>query len=227
MGMMRLPRASALNAVFASSLPSTQIVLPIRIFRRFVSCPSSLTSSLSTHMIHPADALPSSSSIQSMQLNLTFYWYRYSTFCMHGEFPLISLTFVLSRYCAYLLFMCFLVLWQPPFTQYCFGIATLVICDHEKLFPSAVRSLPIGIWAHLVSILCGIAECLFFPVCLCPFYLPSFPFGFFFVSLYSSLHIMGAAGLLCYPSVCQPTKQAASTLPTSTSCSMWGSLSFQ
>ena len=41
MGMMRQPRASTLKAVFASSLPSTCIVLPIRLFYRFVGCPSS------------------------------------------------------------------------------------------------------------------------------------------------------------------------------------------
>ena len=59
MGMIRQPRNSALNAVFASSLLPTRIVLPIRIFRRFVSWPSSSTSLLIAHMIHLADALPS------------------------------------------------------------------------------------------------------------------------------------------------------------------------
>ena len=61
MGMTRQPKASALNAVFAYCLPSTRIGLPIRIFRHFVSCPSLSTSLLIAHMIHPADALPSSS----------------------------------------------------------------------------------------------------------------------------------------------------------------------
>ena len=61
MGIMRHPRASTLNAVFASNLPSTCIVLPIKIFGRLVNCPSSSISSLIVHSSYPADALPSSS----------------------------------------------------------------------------------------------------------------------------------------------------------------------
>ena len=59
--MMRQLRASALNAVFASSLPSTSIVPPIRVFRCFVSCPSSSRSSLIVQINQPTDALSSSS----------------------------------------------------------------------------------------------------------------------------------------------------------------------
>ena len=61
MGIMRHPRASALNAVFASNLPSTCIVLPIKKNRRLVNCPSSLILLLIVRISHPTDALPSSS----------------------------------------------------------------------------------------------------------------------------------------------------------------------
>ena len=60
-GMMRHPGASALNAVFASSRLSTSIVLPIRIFRRFVTCPYSSRWLLIAQISQPTDALPSSS----------------------------------------------------------------------------------------------------------------------------------------------------------------------
>ena len=61
MGIMRHPRASALNAVFTSNFPSTRIVLPNIMFRRLVDCPSSLISSLIVHISYPAGALPLSS----------------------------------------------------------------------------------------------------------------------------------------------------------------------
>ena len=51
MGTMRHPRASALNAVFASNLPSTRIV----------DCPSSSISLFIIHSSYPADDLPSHS----------------------------------------------------------------------------------------------------------------------------------------------------------------------
>ena len=59
-GIMRHPRASALNAVFASDLPSTHIVPPSMIVGRLVDCPSSWIASAIVHSSHPADALPSS-----------------------------------------------------------------------------------------------------------------------------------------------------------------------
>ena len=58
---MRHPRASALNAVFSSDLPSTRIVLPSSIVGRLVGCPSSSIASAIVQSSHPADALPSSS----------------------------------------------------------------------------------------------------------------------------------------------------------------------
>ena len=61
MGIMRHPRASTLNAVFASNLLPTHIVPPNNIFRRIVDCPSSLILSPIAHSSHPADALSSSS----------------------------------------------------------------------------------------------------------------------------------------------------------------------
>ena len=61
MWIMRHPRASALNAVFASNLPSTRMVLPSIIVGRLVGCPGSSILSSIVHNSHPADALPSSS----------------------------------------------------------------------------------------------------------------------------------------------------------------------
>ena len=60
-GIMRHPRASALNAVFSSDLRSTRIVFPSIIVGRRISCPSSSIPSAIVHSSHPADALPSSS----------------------------------------------------------------------------------------------------------------------------------------------------------------------
>ena len=60
-GFMRHPRASALNAVFSSDLPSTRIVPPSMIVGRLVCCPSSSSASSIVQKKNPAAALPSSS----------------------------------------------------------------------------------------------------------------------------------------------------------------------
>ncbi len=93
--------------------------------------------------------------------------------------------------------------------------------DGLRLVQQVLNHWDLGTSARLWRDLAG---CLFFPVALRHFHLPSFPFGFFSFH-YPSLHIMGAAGLLCHPSVCYPAKQATPTWPASTSCAVCGGLS--
>ena len=59
--MMRHPRASALNAVFSSDLPSTHIVPPSIIVGCLIDYLSSSSASAIVHSSHPTDALTLSS----------------------------------------------------------------------------------------------------------------------------------------------------------------------
>ena len=70
--MMRHPKASALNAVFSTDLPSTRIVLPSSNVGRLVGCPSSSIVSAIVQSSHPPDALPPSSREPSVAASM--FW---------------------------------------------------------------------------------------------------------------------------------------------------------
>ena len=83
--------------------------------------------------------------------------------------------------------------WRIP----CCGIAILVICDREKLRPSAARSPAMGLPGTSCLHLGRDRRMLGLPGRSSPLHLPSFSLGFSFH--YPSLHITGALGSYITP----------------------------